>query len=60
MASRLLTFALNALVARKVGPVLFGVAMVNFYLAYTTILFVAREGLRLACLRSNLLAYVRR
>jgi hypothetical protein len=53
IGSRLLTFVLNALVARQIGPALYGIANVHFYLVYTTILFVAREGLRRACLRSG-------
>ena len=49
--SRGVTFSMNLFVARKVGPVVFGLASVNLYLLYTLILFVSREGLRRAVMR---------
>ncbi|KAL4450144.1 hypothetical protein ABPG77_010813 [Micractinium sp. CCAP 211/92] len=49
--TRLLTFSLNLLTARSLTPEAYGVAAVQFHLINTTILFIAREGFRRACLR---------
>jgi len=38
-------------VVRKVGPSVFGLSAINLYLLYTTVLFVAREGVRRAAMR---------
>lgn len=46
LLTRVLTFLLNLLVVRHVGALVFGLSAVNLYLLYTTILFIAREGLR--------------
>jgi hypothetical protein len=51
LASRGITFLLNVAVARTVGTAIFGLQAVNLYLLYTTILFVAREGIRRATQR---------
>jgi oligosaccharide translocation protein RFT1 len=51
VATRLLTFALNLATARALSPAAYGVAVVQFHLLNTGILFLAREGLRRACLR---------
>ncbi|PRW57113.1 RFT1-like protein [Chlorella sorokiniana] len=49
--TRLLTFGLNIATARSLTPEAYGVAAVQFHLINTTILFLAREGFRRACLR---------
>lgn len=51
MLTRLLTFALNLATARSLTPEAYGVAAVQFHLINTSILFLAREGLRRGCLR---------
>lgn len=51
--SRLLTFALNQGLIRTVSPSVLGTASVQFDLVSATILFIGREGVRNALLRSN-------
>jgi oligosaccharide translocation protein RFT1 len=51
LVSRAWTFILNILVVRKMGPKLYGPAAVHLYAVYTTILFMAREPLRMAAPR---------
>ncbi|XP_063796762.1 protein RFT1 homolog [Pseudophryne corroboree] len=47
---RLLTFALNAFTLRYVSPETIGIVNVRLTLFYTTIVFLAREAFRRACL----------
>ncbi|KAI9183548.1 Oligosaccharide translocation protein rft1 [Blastocladiella emersonii ATCC 22665] len=49
--SKLVTFTCNQLVLRKVSPQIFGVASIQLELLVSTLLFFAREPLRLAALR---------
>lgn len=49
--TRIVTFALNAIVVRLTAPEVLGLASVKLELLYNTILFLSREGLRLALLR---------
>lgn len=49
--TRLITFSLNTLVARSIGPILYGYATIQLHLPYTIILYICREGLRRATLR---------
>ena len=51
LSSRIITFILNAAIARHVGPIIYGIININYYLIYTTILFISREGLRRSSLR---------
>lgn len=46
LLSRVLTFALNVVVARRVGLQSYGLATVNLYLLDAVILTLAREGFR--------------
>ncbi|GJJ09345.1 hypothetical protein Clacol_003567 [Clathrus columnatus] len=52
--SRLFTFALNQTLVRLSTPRAFGTAAIQFELLLSTILFLCREGVRGALLRSNL------
>lgn len=51
IATRLLTFILNILVARHIGPAAYGVSAVHLYLLNTVILFLTREAIRRAAIR---------
>ena len=53
LLSRLLTFVLNQSLVRLAPPEVFGTAAIQFDLIYTTILFLSREGIRNALLRSS-------
>ncbi|CAG9462601.1 unnamed protein product [Pedinophyceae sp. YPF-701] len=48
---RLVSFGLNLVAARRLGPGAFGVGAVQFHLLTTTILFLSREGFRRGCTR---------
>ncbi|KZV78362.1 Rft-1-domain-containing protein [Exidia glandulosa HHB12029] len=50
--SRLSTFALNQALVRLATPTAYGVAAIQFELLSSTILFLAREGIRSAVLRA--------
>ncbi len=52
-ASRGLAFALNLAAARRLGPEAYGLGAVQFHLLTTTVLFLAREGVRRASLRAG-------
>lgn len=51
VSSRVVTFILNVLVARKLKPEVYGIAVIQYHLITTTILTFSREGVRRACLR---------
>lgn len=51
--SRAFTFALNQALVRVASPEVFGTATVQFELLLSTILFLSREGVRNALLRSH-------
>jgi oligosaccharide translocation protein RFT1 len=53
LLTRVLTFVLNQSLVRLASPEVFGTAAIQFDLIYTTILFLSREGIRNALLRSN-------
>lgn len=53
LSSRLLTFVFNQVLVRLATPRAFGTAAVQFELLSSTILFLCREGVRGALLRSN-------
>lgn len=53
LVSRLLTFVLNQSLVRLAPPEVFGTAAIQFDLIYSTILFLSREGIRNALLRSG-------
>lgn len=53
LLSRVLTFALNQGLVRLAPPEVFGTAAIQFDLIYSTILFLSREGIRNALLRSS-------
>lgn len=44
---------INVLITRTVGPEVYALAAVQFYLVTTTILFLSREAFRRGCLRAN-------
>ncbi|CAH1782953.1 unnamed protein product [Owenia fusiformis] len=50
---RVLTFVLNAFVLRYISKDLLGVVNVRLTLLYTTVVFIAREAFRRACLSKN-------
>ncbi|KZS96744.1 Rft-1-domain-containing protein [Sistotremastrum niveocremeum HHB9708] len=51
--SRLFTFALNQALVRLASPQTYGIASIQFELLLSTILFLSREGVRNALLRST-------
>ena len=51
-ASRILTFVLNQALVRLASPAVFGTAAIQFELLISSILFLCREGVRLALLRT--------
>lgn len=51
-ASRVLTFGLNQALVRLASPAVFGTAAIQFELLLSSILFLCREGVRLALLRT--------
>ncbi|KAF8057727.1 r [Scenedesmus sp. PABB004] len=51
VATRLVTFSMNLLVARQLTPEAYGLSAVQFHLIITTILFLSREGFRRGGLR---------
>ena len=51
LLERVLTFTLNQLLVRFVDPEVFGLASIRFELILSTVLFLSREGLRLAMIR---------
>ncbi|KAL3701074.1 hypothetical protein R1sor_019096 [Riccia sorocarpa] len=51
--SRLITFFLRILVARRLNPDEYALSAIQFHLLTTTILFISREGFRRGCLRST-------
>lgn len=53
VASRVFSFSLNLLIARRLSQEDYGVFAIQFHLMITTILFLSREGFRRACLRSE-------
>lgn len=53
VATRAITFALNLATARRLSVAAYGVASVQFHLVNTTILLLAREGLRRGCLTAG-------
>ncbi|CAI5992188.1 unnamed protein product [Closterium sp. NIES-65] len=53
VSSRVVTFLMNLVIARRLSPQEFGMAAVQFQLLTSTILFVSREGFRRGCLRAD-------
>lgn len=53
LLSRIFTFILNQALVRLVTPQVFGTASIQFELLLSTILFLSREGVRNALLRSS-------
>jgi oligosaccharide translocation protein RFT1 len=53
LLTRVLTFVLNQSLVRLASPEVFGTAAIHFDLIYSTILFLSREGIRNALLRST-------
>lgn len=51
--SRMITFILNQVLVRLVSPQAFGTAAIQFELVLSTILFLSREGIRNAVLRTE-------
>jgi len=51
-ASRVVTFVLNQALVRLASPAVFGTAAIQFELLLSSILFLCREGVRLALLRA--------
>jgi oligosaccharide translocation protein RFT1 len=51
--TRVVTFFLNQMLVRLSTPQIFGTAAIQFELLLSTILFISREGVRLALLRSS-------
>jgi oligosaccharide translocation protein RFT1 len=53
LATRILTFFLNVLIARSLSVDAYGVSAVQFHLINSSIVFLAREGVRRSCLRTG-------
>ena len=53
LITRVLTFALNVAIARSLSLASYGVSSVQFHLINSSIVFLAREGVRRSCLRSS-------
>ncbi|KAG1680360.1 hypothetical protein FOA52_015451 [Chlamydomonas sp. UWO 241] len=51
LSTRIISFALNLLIARHLSPEAYGLSSVQFHLITTTTLLLSREGLRRGCLR---------
>lgn len=51
LLQRLATFVMNQCLMRAVGPAIFGIAAVQLELLLSTLLFLGREGIRLATLK---------
>jgi oligosaccharide translocation protein RFT1 len=51
---RIITFAMNQLILHYTTPDVFGFAAVSLELLLSTLLFLSREGIRLACLREKI------
>ena len=56
VAQRLITFVLNQLMISFTSPEIFGLAAISFELLLSTLLFLSREGIRLACLREEIIS----
>ena len=50
---RVITFLLNQVMIRHTSPEVFGQAAISLELLLSTLLFLSREGIRLACLREK-------
>ena len=50
---RVLTFGLNQLLLRHIDPRVFGTAEAKLYFLLTTVLFLSREGFRVALVRES-------
>ena len=46
IGSSILTFILNSLIARRVGPAIFGFAAIDLYVVYSAVMGLSREYLR--------------
>lgn len=53
MLQKLVTFVFNTLLVRKTNPHIFGVAAVQLELLLSTLLFLSREGVRLAVVKEG-------
>ena len=53
VAQRIITFVLNQLMISRTSPEVFGMAAISLELLLSTLLFLSREGIRLACLREK-------
>ena len=51
LITRILTFTLNILIARTIGPSYYGLATIQLHLPYTIVLYLCRESIRRASLR---------
>ncbi|KAI5062085.1 hypothetical protein GOP47_0022624 [Adiantum capillus-veneris] len=54
VTSRVFSFSLNLLIARRLSQEDYAVFSIQFHLVITTILFLSREGFRRACLRTEI------
>lgn len=53
LLTRIVTFVLNVAIARSLSTASYGVAAVQFHLINSSIVFLAREGVRRSCMRSS-------
>ena len=53
LLTRVFTFVLNIIIARSLSLANYGVSAVQFHLINSSIVFLAREGVRRSCLRSS-------
>jgi Rft protein len=54
MLQRVVTFLLNQSMIAWTSPEIFGIAAISLELLLSTLLFLSREGVRLACLRETI------
>jgi hypothetical protein len=54
MLQRVITFLLNQSMIAWTSPEIFGIAAISLELLLSTLLFLSREGVRLACLRETI------
>lgn len=54
MLQRVITFVLNQSMIAWTSPEIFGIAAISLELLLSTLLFLSREGVRLACLRETI------
>ena len=60
VVQRIITFVLNQVMISRTSPEVFGMAAISLELLLSTLLFLSREGIRLACLREKVISVTAR